>query len=84
MFYGASAFNQDLSEWKVGRVTNMASMFRGATSFKQVLCGEAWVKSRARKVDMFRGSLGSIAKKKCYSPENTDDLIAAVKACLTR
>ena len=27
MFYGASAFNQDLNGWDVGQVTSMSSMF---------------------------------------------------------
>jgi len=33
MFYGATAFNQDISTWNVSSVTDMNSMFRGATSF---------------------------------------------------
>ena len=30
---GATSFNGDLSSWDVGQVTDMNSMFRGATSF---------------------------------------------------
>jgi surface protein len=37
MFYGASAFNQDLSKWDVSKVTVMASMFYGASAFNQDL-----------------------------------------------
>ncbi len=39
MFYGATAFNSDLSSWdvKVINVTNMSWMFRNATAFNQPL-----------------------------------------------
>ena len=33
MFKNATAFNQDISDWNVGEVTNMSYMFHGATSF---------------------------------------------------
>ncbi|BAV95374.1 BspA family leucine-rich repeat surface protein [Ichthyobacterium seriolicida] len=33
MFYGATAFNGDISKWDVSKVTNMNSMFRKATAF---------------------------------------------------
>ena len=33
MFYGASAFNADISAWDVQRVTEMGSMFHGASAF---------------------------------------------------
>ena len=35
MFDGATAFNQDISEWEVGTVTDMSYMFDGATAFNQ-------------------------------------------------
>ncbi len=35
MFYGASAFNGDISGWKVDNVTTMTSMFQGAIEFNQ-------------------------------------------------
>ncbi|MBE33036.1 hypothetical protein CL647_02785 [bacterium] len=35
MFYGATAFNQDISNWNISNVTNMEYMFYNATSFNQ-------------------------------------------------
>jgi surface protein len=37
MFYGATAFNQDISAWNVSKVTTMNSMFYNATNFNQDL-----------------------------------------------
>merc|ERR1711934_1022442 len=37
MFWGASAFNQDLSKWNVSAVTNMRSMFSNSSAFNQDL-----------------------------------------------
>merc|ERR1712032_249539 len=37
IFYGASAFNQDLSKWDVSTVTDMRTMFADASSFNQDL-----------------------------------------------
>ena len=37
MFYGALAFNQDLSKWDVSAVTDMGAMFYGALAFNQDL-----------------------------------------------
>ena len=33
MFYGATSFNGDISNWNVEAVTSMSYMFNGATSF---------------------------------------------------
>ena len=82
MFNGAESFNQDLSKWNVAQVIDMSTMFRGALSFKQVLCGAAWVDSRARKRNMFRDSPGSIATRTCFLPQDSADLKSAVKECL--
>jgi surface protein len=40
MFFQASSFNQDLSNWDVSRVEDMSDMFSEAASFHQNLC--AW------------------------------------------
>ena len=65
MFQSASMFNRDVSEWDVSRVENMDSMFREAASFKQTLCGAAWVNSKASKEAMFTVSRGSISRTVC-------------------
>ena len=64
MFFFGS-FDGDISKWDVSRVTEMSLMFNGTTSFSQSLCGKAWVKSKARKTDMFDGSSGSISMTAC-------------------
>ena len=40
IFYGKSSFNSNISNWNVGRVTNMAYMFGGGggSSFDQTHC----------------------------------------------
>ena len=35
VFASTTAFNQDISEWKTGKVTNMVAMFRLAGAFDQ-------------------------------------------------
>ena len=65
MFFQARDFNQDLSKWDVSRVVGMELMFLGATSFQQTLCGEAWVNSKASKVNMFIHSPGIISDTVC-------------------
>ena len=37
MFYGAKAFNQDISDWDTFNVADMSSMFRGASTFNQAI-----------------------------------------------
>ena len=83
MFFRASAFNHDLSRWNVDKVTNMEVMFDRAASFDKVICGEAWVHSKAKKRAMFDGSPGSISCNR-FEPQNSGDLKAAVGTCLDR
>ena len=35
MFYGASSFNQDISNWDVANIYDISSMFYGASSFNR-------------------------------------------------
>ena len=65
MFYDAISFNSDLSKWDVSRVNDMDAMFFAAASFKQKMCGAAWVHSKASKSSMFAGSSGSISRTVC-------------------
>ena len=67
MFMDAAAFNIDISKWDVSSVVTMDYMFWHwqTTSFKQKLCGDAWVRSKASKKAMFTGSFGSISSQVC-------------------
>ena len=65
MFRSAKVFNSDLSNWDVSNVVSMDCMFLDAVSFKQKLCGAAWVHSKASQNTMFEGSPGSISPTKC-------------------
>ena len=54
MFYGASAFNQDISSWDVGNVITMDYMFNGAAAFNQDIGG--WDVSKVQLMrEMFKG-----------------------------
>ena len=35
MLFAAKVFNQNIGNWKTGRVTNMQNMFEGASAFNQ-------------------------------------------------
>jgi hypothetical protein len=66
----------------VSRVTGMRRMFTDAHSFRQKLCGAAWVNSKASKVDMFTNSPGFIPKTECvFSAQSRDELKRAVDDC---
>ena len=72
MFWGATLFNSDISKWDVSSVSatrerykGMNDMFLGATSFKQNLCGAAWLSAKARNAAMFEGSSGTISPTEC-------------------
>merc|ERR1712025_832338 len=66
----ATAFDIDISKWDVSTATEMDVMFQRAVSFKQKLCGAAWVHSKASKDHMFEGSRGSISPSVC-TPSTT-------------
>ena len=88
MFYFATTFNGDPSKWDVSKVTNMDYMFADAKSFKQKICGDAWIHSKASKEGMFAGSFGSMSRTTCtattaFSPKSTAKLVKAVKSCST-
>ena len=65
MFMDAATFNIDISKWDVSSVASMEFMFWRAGSFKQNLCGDAWVRSKAGKKNMFEGSYGAISSQVC-------------------
>ena len=70
MFSGAQLFNSDVSIWDVSSVVTMDYMFwhwQATSSFKQLLCGAAWVGSKASKKAMFAGSFGSISLVVCVT-----------------
>ncbi len=55
MFTGATAFDQDISEWDTGLVTDMSAMFQNATGFDQDI-GSWDVSSLDNANDMFDGA----------------------------
>ena len=64
MFREAGSFNANLSKWDVPSSSKIRSgMFYGTTSFKQTLCGEAWVNSNDPR--KFSNSAGSISATIC-------------------
>ena len=55
MFYGATAFNQNISLWNTGSVTSMYGMFGSASAFNQPL--DSWnVKNVTSMERMFNGA----------------------------
>ncbi len=52
MFYDASSFNYDISDWDVSNITNMQTMFNAATSFNQDI-GNWDVSNVTNMMDMF-------------------------------
>ena len=71
MFSHAESFNGDISKWDVSTVINMDHMFYLAFAFKQKICGDAWINSKATKTLAFAGTSGSIAQTVCTSAPTT-------------
>ena len=64
VFQDASAFNQDLSNWNTGAVTNMGGMFQSAAAFTDstFFCAGSWLTSVIQARDFggaFPGAVGS-------------------------
>merc|ERR1719162_2097977 len=55
IFFKATEFNGDVSDWNVSSVTNMNFMFKKASAFNQTMCGWTVVGN-----DMFDGSLCTV------------------------
>ena len=55
MFWDASSFNSDLSQWQTGKVTDMGGMFNWASSFNSDL--SQWQTGKVTDmIGMFNGS----------------------------
>eukprot|EP00978_Attheya_sp_CCMP212_P027430 scaffold91868_cov91-Attheya_sp.AAC.1 len=89
MFYGASAFNQNLSVWNVSSITDMRSMFRSASVFNQDL-GACDVSSVTYMPRMFYGassfnqnlcSWDSKSPQVLSSASSVDDMFLLLSSC---
>ncbi|MBA4719402.1 MAG: cadherin-like beta sandwich domain-containing protein [Nitrosopumilus sp.] len=55
MFFSATSFNTNISDWNVGLITDMLNMFNGASAFNQNISG--WDVSKVTNMtDMFTGA----------------------------
>ena len=66
MFYKATSFNQDISGWNVGSVTDMSGMFKDASSFNQDL-SSLDMTNVTTFTDMLKGTV--IEKQPVYYPK---------------
>ena len=80
LFKEATAFNSDIWKWDVSRVGTMNYMFWHAKSFNRKLCGISWVRSTARKNNMFVGSFGSISRTVCTGTISSTPIIDVKRA----
>ena len=74
MFNGATAFNQDISNWNTAAVTDMQGMFYGATSFNQDISD--WDTAAVIKCQDFCDKAGSLKR-----PLFLFTLVEAVPRC---
>ena len=63
MFYGASSFNADVSQWDVSKVTDAFGMFLGATSFNVDI--SEWDVSKVVKMDFMFYEATSFSQTLC-------------------
>ena len=63
IFYGASAFNQDLSKWDVSAVTDMQAMFFRASHFNQDL--SKWDVSKVTDMELMFYGASAFNRKLC-------------------
>jgi surface protein len=74
MFFLTDSFNIDLSSWDVSSVTDMSLMF-GDSAYTQTLCGNTWIESNERAVDMqdmFYPSTGKIGTEPCVTDKTLE------------
>jgi len=79
MFYGASAFNADISGWNTSSVTDMNGMFSGASAFNADISG--WDTSSVTNMrGMFGGASAFNADISGWDTSSVTDMEACLRA----